>query len=111
MRDTRGNESWISRSRGKRDDGFGQRDKPWSTHAWVSAYGCASQPCAKVWAGLCARGVGVTKPARSWLIIFAIALPGSQRTGYLVLLRNLSSFQQRSWSQSSVRNNCAGFYF
>lgn len=47
-----------------------------------------ASPVRRSGAGLCARGVGVTKPPRSWLIIFAIALPGSQRTGYLVLLRS-----------------------
>lgn len=90
MRDARGGENWISRSRWEKDmmDFVSMMSHDQHTHEL--AHTVVQPSCVtRVWSwSFVPVGFCFTKPARSWLIIFAINLSGNQRMGYLVLLRN-----------------------
>lgn len=97
----------IKEIMGKSSDGFGQHDGPWHTHVWVGVCGCASWWCDK---GL-ELGFCHTKPACSWLIIFAITLPENQRMSDLVLLRNSTCLPLNKGLRASLQLDITKCWF
>jgi len=61
---------------------------------------CVTRVCS--WSSV---GVGfcLTKPACSWLVTFAVAFPGNQGTGYLVLLRNSTCLHSNKGVRASLQ--------